>query len=914
MPDDKKSVERDLAVIAERNIRFDGSYAGKISCTVQKASSRLAKPVASVRYPVLSIPSFRGIVTANKIYPQAFVSTETRLVFVAQHFSENISSQFDQPSITIGDIECTDVLDVETSTGERGVSCVAPDFEKTCNATDCSGYVPVIVTNHGVSQAVQCDECVSFSLPCTDGAFSKTTTNACSDIALEASTGERRCSIDDNAEYRFKCPLGTKDRCTPCPSGAFCPGGNVAWPKCGYFVFGYNDSSPRSFPRVEKCPIPSSERCPGYNASLGFRSGQCGVGYEGDLCVACSFNFYNPDKSINMCIPCPNARSVLELFRSERIGLVLAALIGLLVVSTLCVVGAAKKKNGGTLRTGFRRALHFTGWSVLTLQFIAQAGETTPKNAIPTALLNFQDMLELFQMNVAPVHPDCTDAANPFVHDSVHLIVVLLIWVLSLSIMAVVWHRHVKPRPVSPSRQHASASTASMSSSGSYNHRNSLDTLSYGTRASEEQDSDAETLTKAATVLSYFFLQILGLLYARTCSITFRLLHCEESVDAKPRLASNPLIVCGEGSHAMPSVLAWASLIFYLIGFPLVTYAYIAWWYRDTAKKRPDSLAHRSRNKHKKKRNSETAFKYFASASFKRDSKGAKMYWFRHIFIIHLFVVAFMQEWCAGLLLCGGTIAASLTSMSLLLYFQPYSAKARWKHATRLYMLFLLTLIAVFNYYAVERVLEYDETVTVHSMTTTVERALSGNTTIVTVADADSTVDLSGIIVFAKVVLVLSYGLIGVLVINFVQFVFKGAAMEEAQVAIQRTTRLKGFSVASTMSSGSRASVFGLEDIGVKETEMIDNPIRDERKEPAEDPKHWQKHFSAKHASYYFHNPATGESVWENKTGGGVEHGDREGDDSSFSPWTSYVDEATGRPYWHNSATNETTWICPGKF
>jgi hypothetical protein len=74
--------------------------------------------------------------------------------------------------------------------------------------------------------------------------------------------------------------------CTPCPFGALCPGQAYVLPTAGFWSAGFPTD-----PSVERCPPPSTVRCPGFNISR--PSLTCGVGYSGLRCAACSKGYYD---------------------------------------------------------------------------------------------------------------------------------------------------------------------------------------------------------------------------------------------------------------------------------------------------------------------------------------------------------------------------------------------------------------------------------------------------------------------------------------------------------------------------------------------------------------------------------------------------------------------------------------------
>jgi hypothetical protein len=114
------------------------------------------------------------------------------------------------------------------------------------------------------------------------------------------------------------------DRCGPCPSGGYCPGGSVVWPLAGYW-------SVDEFTAPSACAFAIA--CPGVNL-LAFEGGggakidvsTCAVGYVGSYCSACDDAYYSDGYSCRACTD-----SVISNHWHA-----LAAMVGIFGVMGLC--------------------------------------------------------------------------------------------------------------------------------------------------------------------------------------------------------------------------------------------------------------------------------------------------------------------------------------------------------------------------------------------------------------------------------------------------------------------------------------------------------------------------------------------------------------------------------------------------
>ena len=128
----------------------------------------------------------------------------------------------------------------------------------------------------------------------------------------------------------------------------------------GYYV-------PASLLPIVQCAPPSSERCTGWDASMGVTA--CGAGYRpGSIgCGACAPGYYTAlDQS---CSPCPANGSILPLL--YPLFSFIAATVGFAGLNYGLIV-AAVRIAGGTVYGGTNRSLQLMIWIFTVVQLLAQ--------------------------------------------------------------------------------------------------------------------------------------------------------------------------------------------------------------------------------------------------------------------------------------------------------------------------------------------------------------------------------------------------------------------------------------------------------------------------------------------------------------------------------------------------------------
>ena len=103
--------------------------------------------------------------------------------------------------------------------------------------------------------------------------------------------------------------------CTPCPTGAACPGNDRVLPLAGY----WNPDASSDF--VNECPLP--ELC------VGYANGTCAEGYTGVLCMDCADEYHHltPTK----CAPCRDAFVNSSVLVLALVGFLIVFIVGLVL-------------------------------------------------------------------------------------------------------------------------------------------------------------------------------------------------------------------------------------------------------------------------------------------------------------------------------------------------------------------------------------------------------------------------------------------------------------------------------------------------------------------------------------------------------------------------------------------------------
>eukprot|EP01029_Cantina_marsupialis_P004755 TRINITY_DN1493_c2_g3_i1.p1 TRINITY_DN1493_c2_g3~~TRINITY_DN1493_c2_g3_i1.p1 ORF type:complete len:1259 (+),score=299.24 TRINITY_DN1493_c2_g3_i1:88-3864(+) len=226
-------------------------------------------------------------------------------------------------------------------------------------------------------------------------------------------------------EFASECAFGSGDSCKSCPSGAICPGGYRIWPLPSYWT------STEDSGEVIKCQPPSSERCPGWNATSG--NSECGVGYKlGSYgCMSCDSGFY--EDTVKECEVCPPSQRT-----SDKIMPFVYVLLGFiaLFVGTLAVVWIAVRRNGGKFSEGVKRTRDFAIFAVGLLQVFISVGQFA-QSGLPSTVATLYKWLSTLNLNMPLMHPSCL-SSDPFASSISRLMISIfvMLFVIFLTILA----------------------------------------------------------------------------------------------------------------------------------------------------------------------------------------------------------------------------------------------------------------------------------------------------------------------------------------------------------------------------------------------------------------------------------------------------------------------------------------------
>jgi hypothetical protein len=135
--------------------------------------------------------------------------------------------------------------------------------------------------------------------------------------------------------------------------------------------------------------------------------------------------------------------------------------------------------------------------------------------------------------------------------------------------------------------------------------------------------------------------------------------------------------VCWEGTHVSLAVLAVLTIIFYMVGYPLISFFYL----RRVVKNTTRSKLRLARWDH-----------------FIGDDYSPQYYWFRHVYwALHLSVLLVYECSERGISRCLSVIALLLCYTLLLLFFRPFSPLDKWKLYVRVPLVLCSVLIAVLD-------------------------------------------------------------------------------------------------------------------------------------------------------------------------------------------------------------------------
>ena len=386
------------------------------------------------------------------------------------------------------------------------------------------------------------------------------------------------------------CAFGSGDSCRRCPRGALCPGGARVWPQRGFYAIA------ESVGTVVACAAPAMERCTGWDASI-MLSG-CGAAYRtGSIaCSACASQYYPDDSSI--CVSCPPGTGAWTVARP------LVTLVGGSVSTFVVMWGvalAAAKVFGGTVTGGIGRVGAFTGFVVNGMQVLSQVGQAaTP--GLPPIMRRFYSAFNVFQLEGVTLPAGCS-GNTPFLTPTIKMGAALtafgclLLFGLGPELLrtatTLAWLQAVYFPPAvvawltAPRRRQEASDFAAQAAQP--------DASRLARTVKRSVLKVAATVYKVALVVLYPIATnaALRLVRCTTVDITVRayqrldndgtsLARYPAAVAASGSalittrvLEDNPWYVCYEARHGEVAGLAWATLLLYSIGFPVLSWLWV---------------------------------------------------------------------------------------------------------------------------------------------------------------------------------------------------------------------------------------------------------------------------------------------------------------------------------------------------
>ncbi|GAB5367195.1 hypothetical protein AAMO2058_001208800 [Amorphochlora amoebiformis] len=313
------------------------------------------------------------------------------------------------PNITVGGIPAV----VETCNREN-VTFLTPSFRELCGnvSSESCGYQEVAIVNpDGLTSVESKGGRVNCPGDCPIGGLGFYYTSTCAGFSPPI-----QCAQLDPNNHK-SCAYGSGDSCSPCPSNAYCPGGERVWPREGYWTASETAGT------VIECPPDPLLRCIGWDVSES--QTRCGVGYGGILCAGCAVSYY---ERLQECVACPGG---FEGFM--RIILLLVVAVGVFLIAYGCVRASLRfkspKSHKRNLTPSARKSLvkwqakDFAIWTVLVLQLfsltISSAGALAPET------VTFFSWMKILSLNFEAVGPECISSGPAFLAQKVILPVTL---------------------------------------------------------------------------------------------------------------------------------------------------------------------------------------------------------------------------------------------------------------------------------------------------------------------------------------------------------------------------------------------------------------------------------------------------------------------------------------------------------
>ena len=415
------------------------------------------------------------------------------------------------------------------------------------------------------------------------------------DESIYKPPGSKACA--ETIETAQTCAFGLCDQCIACPKGGNCIQGGfniIAFP--GFYV---NNSIGQG--EVSQCPFPALERCIGSN--------QCGEAYAGIKCKICNSSYYStPDLT---CEKCPTSEKTYDALLAS-----LLPFIGVLTLSSIIMcllVWYLEHQIKARLKPAckccpclpaiaIRQTKEFTIWVVLSAQVMASAS-SSPLPGLPFWILDVYSVVSFFNLDSSYSLPqECLDGSSPFTQTYTILSGILALTLIQAAIFAVgLIYRLVYDRD----------------------------------SASKDDMEDQSTLSIVCAEIQGKLFVVLSFGFPLVTKNVFKMLHCEMDENNVNVLAwSGERIECYVGEHANVAILSWLVITFYMVMYPICTFAYLHLRIIPAIERTGDAPLDFCHDKEGSIQSQKSKARLSRWDHFITDDYSPKHFYFRHIYYI----------------------------------------------------------------------------------------------------------------------------------------------------------------------------------------------------------------------------------------------------------------------------------------
>jgi hypothetical protein len=320
----------------------------------------------------------------------------------------------------------------------------------------------------------------------------------------------------------------------------------------------------------------------------------CGVGYKNGSvgCASCDVGYFADIDGT--CTACPPATSLLDIVIPvvRLLGVIAAAGVGTMVLVTVIM-----KTVRGSVLAGLRRTVHFIFKLVGALQVLAQVGRSAVAG-LPPLLRESYTALSVFVLERISVSPACFSSDRFLTHRvQLGIVAAMVVALVLLQInyrawCGCMWCGLGSQRPQRPTLEARVGRWVDQVKSRLRRVLFAVLCLLYATVMTAvgtllqcdrtlvtvqhylTLEGDGSAVGALGAPLDLSALRVCAADAATMCSPTQqRLLSRQLTVSV---MASDPYVVCYEGSHRTLALFAWVVAIVYVIGFPALSFLVVS--------------------------------------------------------------------------------------------------------------------------------------------------------------------------------------------------------------------------------------------------------------------------------------------------------------------------------------------------